>query len=881
MNLSLWRRQASATPGTSVLIVIIVLIGTAVLAAWPRLLERTYIDEVQYQLTSTSAVQQAAISTFVTTDYPPTDPEAALEVMDGLVADAEPDLAPLLGSPRISLTSLESAVVDMPRGLPADLATTEVRFRVDPDIEAEVDVVEGELPGGGNTEDGVDLMMSVDSAERLGLQVGDEFTYGGVEYAGIPPWTFRLTGTFEPKDAASVQWSHQLSTIEPLVQYDPDIGSMATAIGYLHLDNADVVSLLGSVEGRAWIPINPAATDATELLSQLRTFTAGEHVLDPDNGTNKVRFDSPLIDVLQGAIDRWRGTSTVLSMLAAGPIGVLIAVIGQSVQLVVTRRKDTLALVSARGGSGWQVRGALALEGLVLALPAAAIGIAGALLLIPGPVRLSELVTPALVALAPAVFLASTRLPSLRSTRADLGSRASSQWRVVGEILVLGAAGASVYFLFSRGLVASEGTDPLSVAAPLLLALLTAIVAMRFFGLPLRAAHRATKRSAGLSGFLGSARALREGRAPFVTLLALVAGISVAVFSTVMITTMREGVIDASLSEAGGDLRLSGPTLNEEQVEQIAGIDEITAVSPVSTMASVPLAGERGSSRVTVYAVDTEVLREIQSEVPDAVQLPAGMHAMDGDRLPALVSSSLELSGQPRLQMRNSLDLEVLGSADSAPGVVGPTDGWVLVDVHLLREHADLVLPPRVLLMSVAQGADPDAVSAQVLAVTENAGTVTYPEQNLQDFLASPSNASIERSFIAALVLSTGLSALAVVLTLVLSAPARGRLVAVLRTLGAPGKLTRRIVAWEAFPAVGVSLFFGTALGCVLPLLVANTTDLRAFTGGAQAPELQYPILAILAVAGGTGLLLSGCVLLASMIAQRLSLSALRIGDPQ
>ncbi|UJH69685.1 hypothetical protein [Ornithinimicrobium sp. INDO-MA30-4] len=52
----------------------------------------------------------------------------------------------------------------------------------------------------------------------------------------------------------------------------------------------------------------------------------------------------------------------------------------------MTRRSNTLALASARGGSVLQIRGLLALEGLLIGLPAALIGYAAAGLIV-GPLN--------------------------------------------------------------------------------------------------------------------------------------------------------------------------------------------------------------------------------------------------------------------------------------------------------------------------------------------------------------------------------------------------------------------------------------------------------------------------------------------------------------
>src|SRR5699024_3840872 len=118
-----------------------------------------------------------------------------------------------------------------------------------------------------------------------------------------------------------------------------------------------------------------------------------------------------------------------------------------------------------------------------------------------------------------------------------------------------------------------------------------------------------------------------------------------------------------------------------------------------------------------------------------------------------------------------------------------------------------------------------------------------------------------------------------IVLTLVLAAPARARLVAVLRTLGAGPRVARALVAWETLPLVVVAAVFGTLLGLGLPPLLAGAVDLRRFTGWTAQPELVYQPLLITGVVAAVGAVLAVAVLIAAAVAHRLSLSVLRIGD--
>ena len=894
MRVWLWRRQASSTPGASLVIAVTVFLAAMMLTIWPRLIEQIFADEVDHQIAGAGATQRAILGEFLQPQgFMAHDPESIAGTLTDLAAGAGPHLRPVMQEPRFSVTS-QAPLEVFPAADPTPaLARTFLQLRLDLDITDFVEVVEGSLPaplpatddplewlGGvdGQEAEPADIMISVGTAERLGLQLGEELTLPVFDGQLV----MRVSGLFAPLDPAADQWQHQLNTVEPLWRTDPNASDSVEGIGYLHPDNADWLAMVGGATVRMWIPVDTtdAPTDDPEaLLADLRTITATEHVMPAEGPDQDFALDSSLVPILQTAVDRWQGTATVLTMIAAGPLGVLAAVLALATRLAVTRRQATLALTTARGGSGTQVRSALAVEGLVLGLPAAALGAVLATVLVPGPIEPAQYVGAAAVTVAPALFLATSPLPNLRTTRADLSRRSSSPVRWALEVLVLGAAAGAVYLTLDRGLVTEVGPDLLSIATPLLLSVAVAVIAVRLFPLPLIALHRGLRRRRSLAGFLGSARSIREGHAPFVPVLALLVGISIAVFSSVMLTTLRTGTETAGFVEAGADVRISGPVLPEEQLEEITRLDGVAAVAPVSSAPNTALGEGTQQHRLSLIATDTEALRQVQTEVPGALDLPAGMYRLDGDRLPLIASAGVDVTDPDdvRLVGSPSVDATLVAEAEQATGLT-VVNSWVLGDLDLIRERTGRALAARLALIGLQDDADALEVIAQVEEITDHAGVVTSPAQNVEQFLSSPSASSLERGFALALVITTALAMAAIVLTLVLAAPARGRLMAVLRTLGAGPRIARALVAWETLPLVVVAVVFGTLLGLGLPQLLAGAVDLRPFTGGEVQPELIYSPLLITGVVGAVGAMLTVSVLIAGAIARRLSLSVLRIG---
>ncbi|MBZ2198622.1 ABC transporter permease [Occultella gossypii] len=908
MRLALLRRQAASSPGASIALALIVLVAAGLFTAWPRLQQTTFNDEINYQIEQTPAPVRALTGGY-SGWFLDQDPDAWSR-LDASLADAVatggPALAASAGTPRYSVTSDEPLLPTLPNGLPPDLADAGLRLRLDPGIAEHIRVVEGDLPAPSPVDDlldevqtpegwevyldgvvpATDIILSVETAERLGLAVGDVLSLpqgfsGGTE---IP---LRLSGIFEPADPADPQWEFQLNTVRPLIIDDPNTGLHLTGTGYVNPDTVGWLTTTGLavMSAEFWIPIEPTTTDTPALIADLRSFTGTPQNLDySSHGPPvEIRFSSGLTDVLSGATARWQGTAAVLTMVAAGPAGVTFAILALGARLAVSRRRTTLALVSARGGSGTQVRGMLAVEGLVLGLPAAALGAAVATIAVPSTQPTwTDYLLPAAAGLAPAVFLAAAPVPSLRASRPDLSARSTSRWRWVVEVVVLALAAAAVYLMLQRGVGdATAEADPVATATPLLLALAACVIALRLYPVPLRMVHALTRSRRRLGGFLGSARAIREGSAGVVPMLALIVGISIAVFSTTMITTLRSGTDSGALADAGADIRMSGPVYSEELIAQIAATDGVTDVAAVTAIPNTPLSEDGTIRRLDLYAVDSPALARIQTDVPGALDV-SELATPDGDAMPVVVSTGHEVDTEVPLGLvfSDAVPVTVVGQAEAASGVAEGRS-WAVVDLGLLREATDQRLAPRLLLVDVADDADPALVAETLHDVVSGEGQVTSPAQNAADVFASPSAGSMIRGFVIALVVSVLLSIVALVMTLVLAAPARGRLMAVLRTLGVGPGLTRSLVAWETAPLTVVALVVGTALGLALPQLVGATVDLRPFTGDDAQPTIIYEPLLLVGVIAGVVAILAGCVVLASGIARRLSMSVLRIGDAQ
>lgn len=155
-----------------------------------------------------------------------------------------------------------------------------------------------------------------------------------------------------------------------------------------------------------------------------------------------------------------------------------------------------------------------------------------------------------------------------------------------------------------------------------------------------------------------------------------------------------------------------------------------------------------------------------------------------------------------------------------------------------------------------------------------------HPAGDASNFLASPMAGGMNAALTVAVVLSLVLVVVAVVMTQLMGAPARVRLLAVLRTLGVDRRQARGIVAWELAPLAVVSVAAGAVLGVLVPWVVLGGMDLRALTGGEEQPALVVDPLVVGGVLGGVLAVTALAVLVATATSSRADLAGeLRIGE--
>lgn len=752
----------------------------------------------------------------------------------------------------------------------------------DPRLREHVELTSGDWPetftGTVPGDAPVELVLADAVAERLVWEVGDERTLDFP--TGTVPAV--LSGTFAPVDPGDSFWSHAPTALEASREQQGLGAPIFTGVAMLAPEAWEVFqSVSMPIQLQLWYPLDRDAVRADEvdaLVGQLGEVASRVEPLVPSEiplsfrTADSVTFTSGLREVLIDARAAAVAVDAVLATVASGPIGVTVAVLVLGALVVFERRRAGLELAAARGASQRQLRGLLALEGLAIGLPTALVGGLAGLLLVPSDAGPAVWGLVALFAVAPAVLLVASapRLSPLRRARADLGSPGSGRFRWIVELAVVVIAVVAVVLLFRRGLSGDDGgatgpatagsgaggVDPLLAAVPLLLALVVCIVVLRLYPIPLARIVAALGRRRGLVSFLGAARALRDPSAGLVPVLAVVVGVAVAVFSSVLLGTIRGGIEQSAGQQVGADLRVQGPPLTQEQLEAFAELDGVEATAPVYSTSPTGLQIDGRRRPTTLVVVDIAEMGAVQAGRADAVALPSQLAAeasrdtTSGDPVPVIASARVadRIADGERVRLEDA-ELEVVGVVDGATSF-SPQRDWLLIDRSQARPFTD-TLVPRTVLFRLAPDASRTEVASAVAEIAGDEATVTTPESRTAELTARPAARGLSIALVIAIVLTSLATALAIVLTLVVGRPARERLLPLLSTLGLPRRGERTLVAWEIGPVVVAAVVAGAGLGIALPAIVLPGIDVAAFTDADHQPGLVVDPLLIGGVLGG------------------------------
>ncbi|WP_404817278.1 ABC transporter permease [Streptomyces thermolineatus] len=738
----------------------------------------------------------------------------------------------------------------------------------------------------------VEGAVTAETARTLRLRAGSTLTL-----AGFPdrPLTVRITGILEPRQPERTYWSAEPILRTPALA---NAGGPPPAFyweaGVLLAPEAAPALLGGQTEPERYWRFAPAvqnltAADAEALVDRVASLEDGPGLVHLREAAGPTAQLLTGLEEVVGEYARTRDAITpVVAVGAVGIAAVAAIVLMMSGGLAAARRDTELALLRARGGSLTGIGGRLLAESALPALPAAACGLLLAVLAVDEARLLPSALTTSAVALLacaalPVRAMVAHRRPRTNPERGDLTHTRPGARRTVVELTLLALAAGSVAALRRRG---TEGTADLLVsAAPVLIALVAALVLVRLYPLPLRRAAGPAGRLRGAVGFLALARAGRSpAAATTLPLLALLTALTTAAFGGSVLNAVADTRDRAALLHTGADARVDTP----DGAALPAGLER--AVRDVPGAQDVATVGISHASEHVSQDKQSLAVVAVEPDAYAALARRTGLGGFTADRL-ATGDGVLGAVASP----------EVAERLGHAPHRIDTNGGPVTVRITAVRPHTPAVPEGDFLLVDAAGlprpgsatsllAAGPDLDGAALRTAVRDTGTrlsVTLRSEERAALSDSPLQSGAERIYLWAVAASTGYALLSLVLGMALTAPERAALLARLRTLGMTNRQGRQLLALETLPLALLAAGGGMAVGWAAVRLLAPGIDLDrlalADTYGATVPAgvvLRADVWSLALPAAAT-LLLAGSVAVAQAwwAGRRTPTTHLRAGD--
>ena len=300
--------------------------------------------------------------------------------------------------------------------------------------------------------------------------------------------------------------------------------------------------------------------------------------------------------------------------------------------LLLERRSRVTETLRLRGGTARQITGLALLEATLIAVPAVVLApwLASASLRAlnsVGPladvgVHLEPHVTSTSYLLAVGagvVCILGLALPALRARRVSV-ARQRRRTPLAGLAqrahldLVVAALALLAYWQLRRfhgTLVSHEGSlgiDPFLVAAPAVLLLAGALLALRAVPLAATLVERLTPGSRGAISALGFWQLARRPRAYSRSVLLLVLAVAIGVFATTYASTWHRSQIDQARHAAGADVRVepSGIPQAPQTVDLASSYDWLGATEALPVATDSFSIGSGGSETASLLALDAD-----------------------------------------------------------------------------------------------------------------------------------------------------------------------------------------------------------------------------------------------------------------------------------
>ncbi|MDM8083181.1 hypothetical protein QUV83_00165 [Cellulomonas cellasea] len=732
----------------------------------------------------------------------------------------------------------------------------------------------------------VGVAVSEHNAQALGLEVGQEVP---VVRGTRGETVLVVSGVFDATGASDPGWA----AADALLEWRTTRGADAqTVFGVMLGDDSlpdAALAVLGPaqvLEVRYPLLTDELRSDRAAALEQSLART----ILD--TRPLMTRYGAPAVSSALTAVlpefqRQLRGAQAQASVVLAGLVLVGSLALLLAARLVLERRRPVLVAERARGASVASVALRLGLESVPLTALGFALALLGAIPMAYGaawtwwPALIVAGVAAVAVPVGGAFLVARAwggrQVPANRSDRERLATRRRTR-RVVAEAAVVLLAVGAVGALRARGLLQSQtgGADLLLSATPALMAGAATVVALRVLPVALRASARAATRSRGLVAVVATARAAGAagGGLP---LLALAVCTALVVFSGSIAATVGDGQVRASTQQVGAEVRIDGPVLDDDAAQVLAqpGVSTVAAAQRTTDRTF-----NRGSDiKVTVLAADATGLDQLLDSHDERyggelrlLDGPGGTGEPKAVVSPALADIAAE-AGASIFHGEDFVKLDVVGVTDLGE----PGELLVIVDRAQLAAASGEVVETSLLWV------DGPGAEAAITAVglDKNAQfTVTTRGQWLADARSAPLSSRLLDLLVASAAILAALASVTLALTVVASAPERGRTVSALRTLGLDARLARRITLGELLPLTVSAVLMGVVVGVAVPVMLHGALGLSALTGELRPGPVTLDWASVGVAIGASALALAVSIAVETAVRRRDRLGdVLRVGE--
>jgi putative ABC transport system permease protein len=926
-------RRLRADVGVALLVLLLVGATAFLFAAAPKLLNRAADEGLVHDLSSARTVDRNIQISLVAEGLAGARSLEEMGTQQANFLERLPEsIRSLISGASISTESIRFAVTDAPH---LTYNTTFIRFRYQDQLDDEIELVSGRMPvSRGEPLPGpqfgfipedyqppeilprYEIALADRVADSSGIGVGDVLTVDAdgndarlPRAFAIPlPAEIEVVGIYHVRDPEAEIWYEDRS-LQVMDLGGNDDNPIAFVTGLMAPQTFNDLAVSGLPFAQDWrFFVDPSGVDSTDvepLISDLQRVQA-QFVTSSTTGAVRQApvFRSNLVALLQAYQAQRSASEAALSVAAIGPLVLAGAAVGMLGILIVNRRRAAIALTRGRGGSSAVVIGAQLWEAILLVGLAVLAGIGAAVWLVPGRDSPASVPLALAVGVGAVAALVIATWPAARRPLRDLHAdevpvlRPSPRRLVLEATAVLLAVGGIV-LLQQRGLTVEEGQtttfDPLLAATPALAGLAVGIVAMRFYPVPIRMLGWVAARRRDLVPVLGLRSVGRHPSVANLPLLVLMLTAAFGAFASVVTSTVDTGQQVASWENLGADFRIErigGGPVNRLDPMKVPGIEAVAGayLDSQAPFASTP--NQRGS--IIFYAIEPEAYEEVTAGSPIDPAFPRAFTNPDGPTplgtpeapIPAILSRRLP-AASVAVRPGNTFTVEVAGQVMTFEDVQERLDfvalpaesAFVIAPLEMVKHaYVNQTLEANQLLVRGPASSEP--ALAQLVHDELALGELASRHAAYDALRQAPLVAAVAVGFAGALAVAAIYTALTVMAALTLSAAARTRDLAFLRTLGLSARQALQLTVVEHGPPVLIALIPGVLLGVGVAILLTPSLGLSAFAGSDRELGLTIDWLPILIMSAGLLLVVALAIGLSTWFSRRASAAdALRIGD--